>query len=158
MKKILVMATAVVAIFASNVSLAENKETKVKVQPKIALRVLDTSGKVVRDTGSLSYSVSNKNLMLCWDAFDMEFQSGKQNNVVEIFVAPNENVKFMKQGATVRKVDNSVTVNSLSVATNGDKLLQSCWLFDNTDPLGKYSLSVQINDIIFDSLSFELVK
>lgn len=157
MKKTLIM-VALTAIFASNISLAENKETKATTAPKVVLRVLDTSGKVAHDTGSRIYSVSNKNLMLCWDAFDMQFASGNNNRVIETFVAPNADAKFVKPASTVRKVDNSIIVNSASVAVNGDKVLQSCWMFDKTDPLGKYSLTVQINDIVFDGLSFELVK
>lgn len=156
MKKALSVCAVIATLLVSHNALADEKESKAK-QPKLVLQVLDTSNKLGRDTGKKIYSVSNKNLVLCWTAFDMEFMMGNNNTVIETFTPPADST-IMKPNATVRKVDNSIIITSKAVAKDNGKVVQECWQLDETDPLGKYHLTVQVNDIVFQGLSFDVVK
>lgn len=158
MKKLLTLAMLLCATLGANSVLATQPEAQAKKEPKILVRVLDTSNNVARDIGGTAYSVSNKNLMLCWEASDMEFLPGTNNRVIETFTSPSADSLFIKPGATIRKVDNTIIINSKNAANDDGKFLQGCWAFDKADPLGKYGLTIQINDVMFNNLSFELVE
>lgn len=127
-----------------------------ETKPHLKLGVYDTSTKVAKDIG-LTYSVSNKNLMLCWTVVNMKFDAANRNQVVEVFDAPTSSANFAKPGATVRKVDNKISISSIIPSANNE-YIQHCWKFDNTDPLGKYKMNVQVNETSFGPLEFELVK
>lgn len=126
--------------------------------PMLKAGVYDISNKVARDTGD-TYSISNKNLRLCWAAFNMPFEVGNQNKIVQVFVAPNNKAKFSNpNGSTaVSKDGKTSTVTSMKASRNNE-VIEECWQFDNTDPLGKYTLSVQVNNVAFGAYQFELVK
>lgn len=147
------LATAI----AATTSAYANTENKTATEPKMYLAVLDVSNKVARNTNSLQYSVSNKNLQLCWTAKDMKFDPANNNKVLEVFTTPSDKSVFMKPGSTVTKEGNVVYIRSTKKSEKGEHIT-ACWRFDNTDPLGKYNLGVQINDVQFSGLQFELVK
>lgn len=152
MKKLLVL-SSLLAI--TGTALAVNQEKNVDTAPKMYLSVLDTSSQVPRSVDNRVYSVSNKNLQLCWFVRDMQF--APSNQVVEVFIAPNDKGQFMKADATISKNSNIHTIRSSKKATN-DEVISNCWRFDNTDPLGKYTLDLQVNDFVFKGVQFELVK
>lgn len=127
-----------------------------ETKPRLKLGVYDTSTQVAKDIG-LTYSVSNPKLMLCWTAGNMKFDAANRNQVVELVEAPSAAANFAKSGATVRRLDNKISISSTMPAVNNE-YVHHCWKFDNTDPLGKYKLSVQVNEIAFGAIEFELVK
>lgn len=152
MKRLFVLSSLLVA---TGTALAANQEQNVGVVPKMYLSILDTSSKVARDIGSREYSVSNKNLQLCWSVRDMPFLLS--NHVIEVFIAPDDKGKFVNAGARVSKSDNVHSIHSIKQAINNEEI-SSCWSFDDTDPLGKYTLELQVNDLLFKGVQFELVK
>lgn len=156
MKKLMALASLVLV---SNVY--ANTETNTKElednQPMMYLSVFDTSGKVAKDTKSRRYSVSQKNLILCWTAYNMPFSPDNKNKVVETFVAPNDKAKFVLPGSTITTKGNTTLVSSTMQSFNNE-YMQHCWGLDETDPLGKYSFSLQINDTQFGPTEYEVVK
>lgn len=126
--------------------------------PMLKAGVYDISNKVARDIGD-TYSISNKNLRLCWSAFNMPFEAGNKNRVTQVFVAPNNKAKFSSPtGSTAVSKDGKTSTVTSMVASRNNEVIEECWRFDNTDPLGKYTLSVQVNDVAFGAYEFELVK
>lgn len=150
----LISATA----FANNAP-APATATKNTAQPMMKVAVYDISNKVSREIGS-QYSVSNsKNLLLCWTAFNMSFEPANRNKVTQVFVAPSDKANFSSEGASkmVSADGKTFTLSSVLPAQNNEAI-QQCWRFDHNDPLGKYSLSVRVNDIQFPATEFEVVK
>lgn len=154
MKKLAFFALTVMSV-AGYVKAETTKVTAQEAQPKLALRVFDTSSKVARPLAKNELSISQKH-ELCWIAFDMPFQA--MNNVTEVFQTP-EASKYSAPNAVVTSSKDNKThtiTSTRKVDSNGN--LSNCWKFDNSDPKGKHTLSVRINDIIFPAQSFEIVK
>lgn len=152
MKKLL----AVTALLVLGTAYADN-EKKVPVQPKMTLAVVDISNKVARPLKERKYSVSNKNLRLCWNVFDVPFASGNANKITEIFTAPSEEAKFIKPGANVVK-DKAVSYVHSNTRSVNNEYIQNCWQFDQNDPLGTYQFKLLLNNFEFSEVKFELVK
>lgn len=146
MKKALVLLTALVSASA----FAETQP--VDTRPMMKFGVYDTSNKVAREVPGNKYSISNKHHRLCWVAFNMPFQPS--NQVVEVFNSP-KNAKF--SGAVSSKDGKTHTIK-LHTASSNNEFLERCWRFEKTDPKGKYSLSVSVNDVTFPATQFEVVK
>lgn len=154
MKKSLVLAMSLAvstSVFAAN----EPAKTQPTNQPMIKVAVYDVSNKVAREVGH-QYSVSNKNLRLCWAAFNMSFQPS--NTIVEEFFSPAK-AKFSEpNGSVVTSKDAKKHTVTTSLAAQNNEYIQKCWHFDKSDPLGKYKLNIRVNNTQFDGLEFELVK
>lgn len=156
MKKALVLLLGLVSAGA----FAENKaETAQPVsQPMLKMAVYDVSNKVAREVGS-QYSISNKNHRLCWAAFNMAFDPADKNKVTLVFTAPNNKAKFVApSGSTSVSADGKTSTVSMTIPSKGRESLENCWHFDHQDPLGKYTLTVRVNDTQFPATEFELVK
>lgn len=156
MKKLIALASLaftynVYANTEDNVKKAEDR------QPSMYLSVFDISGKVAKDLQSRKYSVSKKNLLLCWTAYNMQFSPDNRNKVTEIFVAPNDKAKFILPGSTIQTNGNTTYVNSVMASVNNE-YVQHCWGLDERDPVGKYSFSLQINGTSFGPTEYEVVK
>lgn len=153
MKKTLIAALGLFSLVAqanTNIQPAGEK------QPKLALAIYDSSSKVPAKVEGLKYSVSKKNWQLCWTAFDMPFTAN--NKVTELFKSPAPAVFKSSTGSSVRSKDGKEhRVEYFTPSQNGE-LIQRCWTFDKNDPLGKYSLTLDINDVSYPPVSFELVK
>lgn len=154
MKKLLALAS-IATVGALTVSLPAVAQT-VEI-PRAYLSVMDMSGTVAKNTGNNIYSVSNSNLQLCWAASGIPLEPANLNKVTELFIAPSVKAKFVKEGATI-KVENERSAITSMMSSTDDKIIQACWRFDQNDPLGKYTLRLNVNDIQFDDLVFELVK
>ncbi|KAE9540353.1 hypothetical protein HT665_01080 [Ursidibacter maritimus] len=126
------------------------------VEPKLTLTIYDTSNTVPRAIEGLKYSLKAKNLSLCWTAFDMPFI--QSNKVIELFHSPKASKFTDASASTVSSKDKKQhTIENYLPSVNG-QYIHRCWNFDKKDPLGKYSVEVQINNIKFPALSFEVVK
>lgn len=142
---------------AGNLS-AEQKVDPNQIQPKLKLAVYDLSGKVPKDIGQ-KYSLSKQNQALCWTAFDMPFSPTNQNHITQIITAPNGKAKFVAEGSgiTVSPDKRTTTITSVLPSYN-NQFIEYCWAFDKTDPRGKYSITVQVNDVKFGTLTYEVTK
>lgn len=153
MKKTLVMT----ALLASTIAMAEEPKTAQPLpqnQPMMKLAVYDMSNKVAREVEK--YSVKNKKNHLCWTAFNMPFEA--QNKVVEIFTSPNKTKFSDGIGLVNTAKDGKTHTITANLPSQNNEFIQRCWQFDNKDPLGKYSVKVQINDIEFPVQTFEVAK
>lgn len=68
----------------------------------------------------------------------------------------------MKLASPGSKIDSSADKKNHTIITEinlaNNQVLNRCWGFDKTDPVGKYKMEIQINDHIFKGLEFEIVK
>lgn len=124
--------------------------------PVLVVGVYDVSNKVVRAVPERKLSLSNKNHQLCWTALNVP--SELTNKVTEIFVAP-EKANFVDSSSSIAvSKDGKKHTITVNIPRQSKDFLERCWRFNKNDPLGKYILEVQINDIKFPAQSFELVK
>ncbi|WGE32615.1 pseudouridine synthase [Actinobacillus genomosp. 2] len=156
MKKHLMLAmgllSSVTAIANTTPDTTPAKETR----PMLAIYLLDLNGKVAKPIRSTTYSVSQKNLHLCWEAVNVPFTA--KNQVTEIFNAPAP-AKFTEQGVTVVSSNDGKTHTiSRQLASHNNEFIRKCWKFDKTDPKGEYTLQVRINNIEFPAMPFNIVK
>lgn len=125
-------------------------------QPKIKFSVYELNNNVPREIGR-QYSVSNKNHQLCWAVFNMPLEA--RNQVSERFQTPSR-AKFADPQSRVQSSTDGLThmiETTLPSAANNEYLLR-CWRFDHTDPLGRYSVDIRVNNVQFPTQTFELVK
>lgn len=158
MKKGLLLLTVMISnsILAQPTTL--NQTTQQPTPPMLKLGVYDLSGKVPKDVG-LKYSIKNKNLQLCWAAFNMPFSPTNQNEVIQQFVSPKKTAyNGLNNANIVVSPDGKTTTIKLILPSHQNQFIEQCWKYEKSDPLGKYKLTVRVNDIQFDTLEFELVK
>lgn len=149
---------AILFAFTANIVLAQTEKTA-EAQPSLALRVFEVNNGVPAPTDSTIYSVSKKNTQqLCWLAFNMPFNA--ENVTVEVFKSPSS-ANFLRNRASIEanadKTLTTVTAQHVK-AINNNQVISQCWRFDESDPLGQYSLSVRVNDIQFPPQTFTVVK
>ncbi|MDH2997793.1 hypothetical protein A1D22_00390 [Pasteurellaceae bacterium LFhippo2] len=125
-------------------------------QPALAFGVYDVSNKVASLVPGNKYSVSKKDQRLCWTAFNMKFE--RTNAITEVFTAPKGGVFKDPVGNTVVSADGLTHTLTSSLASDNGEALQKCWVFDNSDPKGAYSVSVRVNDIQYPSQTFEVTE
>ncbi|KMK51664.1 hypothetical protein RO21_04765 [[Actinobacillus] muris] len=153
MKKSLVaLAFLSASVFAS--SEPQVSQTIPQNAPVLRFGVVDTSNKIAQEVG-LTYSIANKHHELCWTAFNLPFQM--QNKVVEVFISPKA-AQFTSAGATVAYSKDKKTHTITTMMPNRQETVGKCWRFDKNDPLGKYKVDIRVDDIIFPTQTFELVK
>ncbi|WP_386696887.1 hypothetical protein [Lonepinella sp. MS14436] len=154
MKKLAVIALALFSV--SVIAQAANAETLVK-QPQAALFVLDTSGKQPKLLEGTQLSRS-KPRNLCIRIFDVAIQ--EQNMFAEYFSAPAP-MNIVSKGSEIRVDEDKkgfLVVTNMNKADIKDNLITRCWEFTPQDPIGKYNVEVQFNDIVFKGLSFEILR
>lgn len=160
MKKIFsLVSVATMLLGAVNVAEAKAadkaKEKKV-TPPEIYLSVFDTTTNPFTDLKTTKLSRSNPNLQLCWIAQGTFYQ---QVNLIETFKAPAPQ-KMVAEGARIATSEDGKTnaIRGPLDSLNRGKVLVKCWRFDENDPLGKYSLQVQVVKKVYPPLSFSVVK
>lgn len=157
MKKALLLALGLVATNAF-----ANSETSAAVsvndKPIMKIAVYDVSNKVARELGNKFSLKESKNQRLCWVVFNMPFQPNS-NTVIEEFTAPTNKAKFIApQASVVVSKDGKTSTITRSMVAKNNEYIENCWRFDNSDPLGKYTLKVQVNNVTFGTSEFEIVK
>lgn len=159
MKKSLIIALSLVAGSAlANQATQQVPQQHGAQPPMLSVEVFDSSTGMPRIIEGRKFSVSKKNLDLCWTAFNVPITSN--NSTVEVFVAPRK-ATFVSQGSKISKSKDGKkhTITSPFSTTQTDfDLVRKCWKFDKKDPLGKYTLEVQVNDIKFPPQTFHVVK
>ncbi|MDO4697695.1 MAG: hypothetical protein Q4A60_03325 [Pasteurellaceae bacterium] len=126
--------------------------------PSLTLEVFDTSTGVHSIVEGRKFSVSRKNIELCWTAFNLSIEPN--NTSIEIFVSPKR-ATFVDQGSKISKSKDGrkhTITSTFSTDKTDQDLVRKCWKFDKKDPLGKYTLEVQVNNIKFPPQTFHVVK
>lgn len=139
----------------AQVNIAPSNQNKQSQPPKIKLAVYELNNDVPTEVGR-KYSVSNKNHQLCWAAFNIPLEG--RNQVIERFVSPSRSVFSDPEGHVTSSPDGITHVVQTTQSNKNNEYLLRCWRFNHTDPLGRYSLEVQVNDIRFPTQTFELVR
>ncbi|OOF58622.1 hypothetical protein [Rodentibacter myodis] len=160
MKKYLgLVSVAAFLLSGANVVVAKEAD-KAKMQksntPEIYLSVFDASKGLLTDLNTTQVSRSNPNLQLCWA---VQGSFSKKVNVIETMKAP-EKQTIVAKGAKVSSSDGrktNVIQTSLESANQG-KIVGNCWRFDEQDPIGKYTLQVQVMNKFYKPMSFSVVK
>lgn len=136
---------------------AANKPQQAEKKPAIVLQIFDTSTKISRPIKGNKLSISKKQNQLCWNAVNLTLPTNEVT-IAEAFYAPAP-MNLLANGSTL---ESSADKKSHTVITKSkvqlNQVVGRCWGFDSTDPIGKYKLDVQINNIIFKDLAFEIVK
>ncbi|STY62873.1 hypothetical protein M3704_06460 [Mannheimia haemolytica] len=125
-------------------------------KPAVSLQVFDMSGKVARPIQGNTLSISKKQNRLCWVSVNIPLQ-GKVN-IVEAFYAPAALTLVSPGSQFDSSADNKNHTIVTLVESNNNQSVSRCWSFDQTDPIGKYKLEVQIKDQVFKGLEFEITK
>lgn len=165
MKKLFTLAACAAllstSVFAATDPAAQTDEQKTeqKEAPKyqLGLTVFDMSSKVPTNLNKTEISRSSKQ-QLCWVA-EGDFKA--KNDVVEVFTAPAK-MQFNVQpelGVSVASADKKThTITSKRDGINEGKNISSCWAFDQKDPRGKYTITVKINNVTFEPITFKVVN
>lgn len=132
-------------------------QTEHNTLPKMNFGVFDISNKVVRKLENNRLSIAKaKDQTLCWAVFDMPLSGN--NQVTEVFRSPSA-MQFVDRGTSKVSTDKMVhTLKNQIKSTDNGASIQKCWSFDHTDPKGKYTLDLQVNDIVFPTQQFEITQ
>lgn len=143
------------SLAAAEKKLAEPKPFENK--PAVILKVFDMSTKVARPIQGTTLSISKKQNQLCWYSINVPVQNKVM--IAEAFYAPAK-MKFVSSRSQVDSSEDGKnhTIITETSLVNHNQPLSRCWRFYKTDPIGKYKMEVQINDLIFKGLEFEIVK
>lgn len=156
MKKYLLLAMAFASTAALANTQANTNATKEAKPPMMVLTTVDVSGKVAKPLNSTVYSLSREKTELCWEVINVPFIA--KNKVVEVFNAPAKS-KFTHPDASVTTSNEDKTHTIVShVPSANNEFIRRCWKFDKTDPIGNYTLDLRVNDIIFPTQKFSIVK
>lgn len=138
---------------------AEKKIDEIKPmdgKPAVVLQVFDISGEADKPITGTTLSIEKKQNKLCWTSLNVPIQP--KTLLAEAFYAPDK-FKIVSQGS---KVDSSADEKNHTIVSEVTNInspnLSRCWVFNESDPIGKYKMEIQINDYIFKELAFELVK
>lgn len=121
-------------------------------EPVIVAAAFALDNTIYQPLGSTTASRSNPTHHICWLAGNIPHQSTPK--VQEIFVSPQP-MQFNDPKATITSDGTTTTVLSNTVDYS-DGYAYRCWQFDEQDPIGTYSVAVNINDIVFDPVSFAI--
>ncbi|QGM80370.1 hypothetical protein [Otariodibacter oris] len=154
MKNLLAIALGVV--FTTSVVCAAEQQISVPqdIQPMLRFGVFDTSNTVAQEVEK--YSLGNPSHKLCWVAFNMPFQP--LNQVKEIFNAPQKTTFIDGPSKITTSEDGKTHTLEVSLPSNNGEFIERCWSFGENDPIGKYSVDVQVNDVTYPTQYFEVVK
>lgn len=125
-------------------------------QPKMRFGVFEVTDSNIKQIEGNKYSISNPSHWLCWAAFDMPFTAS--NTIIENFYSPSRTtfVDAVQQVST--SPDGKTHTITSQVPAQQNLFVERCWTFDKSDPLGKYSADIRVNDIIFPTQHFEVTK
>ncbi|OOF87283.1 hypothetical protein BKG94_09190 [Rodentibacter ratti] len=143
------------AVNMAEANAADSQKEKKTVSPEIYLSVFNTSTEPFTDLKTTALSRSQSNLRLCWVA---QGQFSESVSTIETLKAPAKQ-KIVAKGSEVSTSQNgkvNVIRSTLKTSDQGRSLVR-CWHFDETDPLGKYKLQIQIMGKVYQDLSFSVV-
>ncbi|OOF54123.1 hypothetical protein BKK56_10355 [Rodentibacter genomosp. 2] len=135
---------------------SDNQKDKKMLSPEIYLSVFDASTTPFTDLKTTVLQRAQSNLQLCWVA---QGQFPEMVSTIETLKAPGkQEIKAKGSQVSISK-DGKVNVirGRLGTLDNGRRLVK-CWYFDESDPLGKYKLQIQIMGKVYKDLPFSVVK
>lgn len=159
MKKatILLLGLISYSAFAEEPAKQTTTQPQVDNRPMLNLFIVDRSNKVEKVIEGLKYSLKqSKQQRLCWRAVNIPFQP--KNAVTEIFTSPRKSNFADPTVSVVSSKDGKKHTVTSYISTINNEYIARCWGFDNKDPIGKYTLEVNVNDIHFPPANFEIVK
>ncbi|WP_209025912.1 hypothetical protein [Mannheimia haemolytica] len=132
------------------------KDLPAEGKPAVVLQVFDESEKIAKPIKGNKLFISKKQTRLCWHSINLPVQN--KVTIAEAFYAPAA-MKLASPGSKINSSadkKNHTIITEINLANN--QVLNRCWGFDKTDPVGKYKMEIQINNHIFKGLEFEIVK
>lgn len=103
-------------------------------------------------------SRSNPKHRLCWSVVGSAPIFGNTVAVVETFTSPAGASFSSPQTVTTRSADGRTHELRGSLNSIGQTAVQNCWKFDETDPLGKYSISVNVDGSQLPTFDFVITR
>ncbi|WP_386692993.1 MULTISPECIES: hypothetical protein [unclassified Lonepinella] len=155
MKKLVVMPLTLFS--ASVLAVTENVIETTTTQPKATIFVLDTSSHPAKVMKNTQFSRS-KARNLCVAVSDVPVQD--KNQFAEYFVSPAP-INIIAKNSEIKMDDDKKGFLAITLIDRSEiknNVATRCWQFEQNDPVGKYKLDVQFNDIVFKGLSFEVLK
>lgn len=121
--------------------------------PVAAVSVVDTTGGVYKILDTNIISRTNPNQLLCWSVANLPIRS--EYTVREQIESPAK-AQFIHPEAHTYTTNNGKThlITSEIKSSVGD--ISKCWLFDNNDPLGNYSMGISVENWEFTGLNFQV--
>lgn len=121
--------------------------------PVAAVSVVDTTGGVYKILDTNIISRTNPNQLLCWSVANLPIRS--EYTVREQIESPAK-AQFIHPEAHTYTINNGKThlITSEIKSSVGD--ISKCWLFDNNDPLGNYSMGISVENWEFTGLNFQV--
>lgn len=125
------------------------------LEPKMILGVFEHTNTGLKPTSQNAISRSNPNIRICWVAYDLNIP--RKVNVTETILSPQRAVFENNNGQTYSSADGKQH-QILSTLDNVNGAVSQCWQFDKTDPIGQYRIDIQIDEIVFPTQKFSVVK
>lgn len=125
------------------------------VEPKMILGTFERTNTGFKPTSQNAVSRSNPNMQICWIAFDLNMTP--KVNVTELIISPQRTIFGTATGQSSSSADGKQH-QILSTLDNVNGTVSQCWQFDKTDPIGQYSIDIQIDDIVFPTQIFNVIK
>lgn len=155
------MKTAIPLLSISAFLLVGCQNKPIEKQPtegaKIFLSVYETTQTPMKNLCTTTISRSAKNLDLCWV---VEGDFPKNVQVVETFKSSEPQIMTVSGDTKVLTFDGgkiNVVKHSLENLHNG-KTIVGCWSFDKSDPVGKQTLQVEVDNTVYPIVSFDVVE
>lgn len=144
--------------FANDIQSAEFTEPQLATPstPMAAVSVVEAVGGVQKILNSTEISRSNPNHNLCWDASGVGRSHPDGHRVQETIQSPAF-MRFVDPNASIYSGDNGTRHIISSVEVGTADSVGRCWKFDNTDPVGNYTLTLNVDGVEFPSLAFTVV-
>lgn len=125
------------------------------VEPKLILGVFEDSNTGLKSTNQNAISRSNPNMRICWVAYDLN--GSPKANVTEHIISPKRTIFGTVTGQSSSSADGKQH-QILSTLDNVNGTVTQCWQFDKTDPIGQYRIDISIDDIVFPTQFFNVIK
>lgn len=123
-------------------------------KPMIVLHAFAKHDNNYQPLGSTVVSRSQPNHHICWLAGNLPKTSADKRIIQEIFVTPKP-MQFVDSQAQISTKGTTASVVLTAPAIND--WYDRCWQFDSNDPTGAYSISVMIDNIVFDPVYFTVL-
>lgn len=109
-----------------------------------------------KDLQKQKISRKAKNEQICWVATG---KFGPKVKTVELFKSPAPTSFSSPDAITKASQDKRHhTIERIISSFQKGELVVNCWTFNQQDPVGQYTLQVNIDDVYFPAVTFEVTK
>ncbi|STZ77031.1 Uncharacterised protein [Bergeriella denitrificans] len=92
--------------------------------------------------------------LLCWELTGLS-EFALSANVTETFVSP-KSARFANAASSVDGTEHKISSNLPVIRADGKApYIRHCWRMEPTDPLGEYSLQVDVNGVSYPAKTFQ---